>query len=175
MTAIHFSLVVVGSRSLKQSKAAIARLSGSSSDVMLSSVSASMPPLLMSDSEEDTDSLWTTGMTVSVTELVLVLAERVLSSFTHTSARCTFLDFARSLFSSFCKGCKGGEPTRRLKKGGTERDTHLPYLSLFLLDSERLSAQVDESKANITNLPLWQPSSLPSNGDLVKLRYCKWQ
>jgi hypothetical protein len=84
------------------SRVAPAGLSGSSSDVMLSSVSASMPPLLMSDSEEDADSLRMTGMRASAVVLMLVAAAgAVPSSFVAASARWAFLDLDRSLLSSF--------------------------------------------------------------------------
>lgn len=104
---------------------------------MLSSVSASIPPLLLSDSDEDEDSLllllMSAGMMVgsvgvlSPLELITVLLPQLVapSSFKMASTRCTFLPLARSFLSNFYEE----EDMSTI----TTVDVIAPYLFDFLL------------------------------------------
>lgn len=99
-----------------------------------------MPPLLMSDSEDDADSLWMTAMTASAGVSVLMLAVALgtmPSSFMAASARWALLDFDRSRFSSFCGWC-----TMKEEGGNKNKCTNLFRLLFFLLNWASRSARV---------------------------------
>ena len=76
-----------------------------------------MPPLLISDSGEDADSLWMTGMTASADdkELMFVVAAvaGAVPCFIVAIARWAFLDLDRSLRSSFYGGRREVKPWRQ--------------------------------------------------------------
>jgi len=144
---------------------------------MLSSVSASIPPLLLSDSDEDEDSLllllMSAGMmgsvgVISPLELITVLLPQLVapSSFKMASTRCTFLPLVRSFLSNFYE--------EKNISMITTIDVIAPYLFDFLLFllHKNVSLVSVETGVFRSGLPPWQPF-LPSKQMVNNAPRCK--